>query len=370
MKRKNILIITHRPQSNYGGIAQAYALQRFLRTLGHNVETTTTLGPPYVRYILSNPILKKYISSNPVVRKILRKGPRPDIEAISKLTGTFVKKNIVEIPLRIAEKKSKQGLYDLYIAGSDQIWRPRYSYLPDYMFSFVKDGSAPKISYAASFGKDDLDEFSAKLKRKTRRLAQRFDAISVREKSGVDLVRHYWNRDAHHHIDPTLLLSAEDYDSLIQNASLPFEAAIETGIFTYILDPSEHAQSIVSLTEKVLEKSSYSLIDGDLNGGNILPSFEQWLLCFKESSFVITDSFHGTVFSIIFNKPFISIGNRSRGLARFSSLLGAFSLEDRLILDSDEVSPDLIKKAIDWEKINRILDREKKKSKNYLCKFL
>lgn len=357
---KNILIITHRPKKNYGGIAQAYALQKFLRDLGHSVETTTTLGSPYIRYIATNPVL----------RKILRKGPVQNDEAISRLTQKFIDKNIKQVPLKEAKKKSKVGAYDLYISGSDQVWRAQYSYLPDYLFSFVKSSKAPKISYAASFGKDDLDEFSPSLKRRTRRLAQKFDAISVREESGMSLVETHWGRESFHHVDPTLLLSSSDYDSAIRDSDIPIEPPAGSKIFTYVLDPTDLSRQVISFVEKHLHSSSYKLIEEDLNSGKTLPAFEQWLQSFKDADFVVTDSFHGTVFSIIYKKPFISIGNESRGLARFRSLLTTFSLEHLLILKPDDISTTLLEMPIDWEKVHGILGEERVKSRNYLMRFL
>jgi polysaccharide pyruvyl transferase WcaK-like protein len=101
----------------------------------------------------------------------------------------------------------------------------------------------------------------------------------------------------------------------------------------------------------------------------VFPAPEKWIRGFMDAQFVITDSFHGTVFSILFNKPFISIANKVRGLTRFTSLLKLFHLEDRLIFSSEDFVPENLKE-IDWDRTNAILNQEKEKSMQFLKKNL
>src|SRR5690606_33723542 len=100
----------------------------------------------------------------------------------------------------------------------------------------------------------------------------------------------------------------------------------------------------------------------------VFPPVEEWLNGFAECDYVVTDSFHGTVFALIFNKPFISIGNYSRGLTRFTSLLKLFELEDRLVNSSEEFDQALISKEIDFEKVNLIRNKQIEKAKNFINK--
>ena len=102
---------------------------------------------------------------------------------------------------------------------------------------------------------------------------------------------------------------------------------------------------------------------------SILPSVQAWLKGFADADFVVTDSFHGTVFSIIFNKPFVVIPNVDRGLTRFSSLMKLFDLEDRMIISTEKVA-DVIGQPIDYEKIQYRLDIERRKSIDFLTKAL
>jgi exopolysaccharide biosynthesis predicted pyruvyltransferase EpsI len=97
------------------------------------------------------------------------------------------------------------------------------------------------------------------------------------------------------------------------------------------------------------------------------PNPAQWLRGYQDARFVITDSFHGTVFSILFNIPFLAIGNKNRGLARFQSLLNMFNLSDRLITDLSNFDSDtFIQKEIDWSKVNGVLDQQRKKATDFL----
>ena len=102
----------------------------------------------------------------------------------------------------------------------------------------------------------------------------------------------------------------------------------------------------------------------------MVPSPEEWLRAFSRASYVFTDSFHGSVFSLIFQKPFIAIGNRKRGLERFHSLFGKFGLDDRLIYDINGYSPDLLKRQIDWSEVAAIFDEDRKRAVDCLSSVL
>ncbi len=102
----------------------------------------------------------------------------------------------------------------------------------------------------------------------------------------------------------------------------------------------------------------------------IYPRVTQWFKGFADAQFVVTDSFHGCVFSIIFNKPFVAVGNKHRGLTRFNSLFRQFGLEDRLVLSQEDLREELFSVAINYNRVNEVLDRERKKSHDYLAMAL
>ena len=224
-----------------------------------------------------------------------------------------------------------------------------------------------KIAYAASFGVDKW-EFSDEETKIAKHLLPLFDAVSVREDSGVTLCENYLGVQAEHVLDPTMLLDKEDYISLIKAECEPQS---EGNLFTYILDSSEHKQKIVdNLADKLKLKPfevqpKYKHPSKDNIKKNIedcvYPAVTKWLRAFYDAKFVVTDSFHGCVFSIIFNKPFIAIGNKDRGLARFKSLLSLYRLENRL----NNVNPDSLD-IIDWSFVNNSRTNFKEKSLHFL----
>ncbi len=177
--------------------------------------------------------------------------------------------------------------------------------------------------------------------------------------------------EAEHLIDPTMLLSAEDYLRLV------CEDNIEPGapsVVSYILDKSQEKERI---TDAVAAQMGIPVRPLSVSFNHTDPVFRQkyvgtyipvteWLRSFSDAQFVITDSFHGAVFSIIFNKPFFVIGNKVRGMARFSSLLEMFGLEDRLVEPGTEITPEMITRPLDYDRVNTILEQECKKAAEFL----
>lgn len=214
--------------------------------------------------------------------------------------------------------------FDAYVVGSDQVWRPAYSpFLPNFYLDFLGDAPAKRISYAASFGVDtwEADDSMTNL---IRPLAQRFDAITVREASGVTLCEKYLGVQAKVMPDPTLLLTAEDYLEVCG----PKHDEQEHYIAAYILDKGEKEQSLINRISADLGLPVRFI--GLLDWAKRTDSLESWIESIAQASFVITNSFHGTVFSILFEKRFLSITNSRRGSSRFSSLLESVGLQDHL----------------------------------------
>lgn len=236
----------------------------------------------------------------------------------------FVKKKICQSPeLRNSESMRRyfaKQKFDYYIVDSDQVWRPCYSpCITDYFLKSVPDNSnAKRIAYAASFGTDSC-EFTAEELKECAYLLKKFDCISVREESGVEMCEKLFNISATHVLDPTMLLNKNDYvDIALSNGTI----ASPGNLLTYILDPCLDADYIIN----GLVRDGYQLNKVALRVNptkdNIRPrqvSVEQWLRGFYEAKLIVTDSFHACVFSIILQKPFIVIGNQERGNARIDS---------------------------------------------------
>ena len=173
----------------------------------------------------------------------------------------------------------------------------------------------------------------------------------MRECDGVKLARECFGVDALWVLDPTLLANKEIYDKFLSHVP-------QRKGFAYILDPSSRSEAAIEL----LKKQSGLEIDEVNDRGNRI-GIKAWLSAIAGAEFVLTDSFHGCVFSIIFNKPFFVLINASRGASRFSSLLGSFGLEDRALQDPKDARLDA---TIDWDGVNEALRRKREDSMKFL----
>lgn len=341
-------IITLSLENNYGGILQNFALQKVLNDMGHTPMTCrwpgyTNLG--FIKAALFS-VLKggRNFPTTPWTYNKARKG-----------LEDFIKQNIDYRFYRDPNKFLRWFKPQAMIVGSDQVWRPKYnSHLYSAYLDFVKDKSVKRIAYAASFGVGEW-EYTKEQEAICRELVGQFDAISVREQSGVNLCKEHFGVSAQCVLDPTLLLGREVYEDLC--ASIPKE---DESILVYMVDYSE---AIKQQAEKLSQSTGLpiKIIEAD-KGVNENDSVAKWLAAFRDAKYVITDSFHGTVFSIIFEKNFVAIGNERRGYDRFVSLLGSFNLADFLIRENstnaiiEKVSLDIDYISVNMLRKNRISD--------------
>lgn len=362
-----ICILTQPLGHNYGGLLQAYALQTVLKRMGHEVWTEDRKANE--KNLFQN--LKYFVK---IVLGPIRHFYYPTFKErniISQYTDSFIEKYITTTVPVFSQQKSVLDKYGFegYIVGSDQVWRPCYSYgLKNYFLDFTEEKNVKRIAYAASFGTDEW-EFTPEETRECARLARMFDAISVREDSGVELCKKYLGVNAVHLLDPTLLLDKEDYLKIVRQEK---ETQHNGKMMTYILDPTIEKQQIIQHVSLQLGLQPFSVMPeckfSDVGSKGlercIFPSVTEWLKGFEDADFIVTDSFHGTVFSIIFNKPFIAIANKRRGISRFTSLLKIFNLGNRLVFSYDKDDLDvLVTASIDYERIN--LSRKIAKDKAY-----
>lgn len=373
-------ILTQPLKSNYGGLLQAFALQKVLRDNGHEVITIDRPINKLKIHIKVLSIVKRLIQSYFFNRKTVIRTWTTNAEQqiIAKHTNNFIR-NYISLTKPIIPSKQMNSLksynFDAYIVGSDQVWRPRYStYLPNYFLDFLSDNiDIKKIAYAASFGVDEW-EFDNQQTDMARTLIAKFDAVSVRENSAVMLCNKYLACKAKHVLDPTMLLSKEDY---ISTLNLSDFVRNEGSLFTYILDESVNKTKIIDRVANELELTAFSSmpeyefskVGKSEIEKTIFPPVESWIRGFWDAEFVITDSFHGTVFSIIFNKPFIVIGNESRGLSRFTSLLKCFNLEERLITNDNSLDfsiDKLTNPKINYSEVNKKMKSEQKKAFDFI----
>lgn len=356
-------ILTQPLRGNYGGLLQAFALQKVLKDKGCEVKTEAVPLPSKYKQNFIWGIIS-FLMRRRSFRAILMPS-FIDERKIFCNTRNFVNTYIESE--RVIDTDDLNSC-DAVIVGSDQVWRPMYSPNLSKYFLLDVDDKVKKISYAASFGVD-FWEFTKKQEDFAKKGLSRFDAVSVREDSGVSLCREYLNKEAEHVLDPTLLLTKENYCELLHDTKK------FSGLYTYILDRNSFKESIISKVSKQLNikeytvkpkkefkdlslfKKMFSIVDEV-----VIPPVEEWIMGFRDADFVITDSFHGTLFSIIFKKQFLVIGNKSRGLSRFISILKLFNLENRLIVDEVVDIENMISHEINYSMVNDILFKAREKS--------
>ena len=374
-------ILTQPLLTNYGGLLQNYALQQVLIKRGYDVVTIDWLEYNYYsRSFLFKKWIKTYIMScfNFILPRWHFMTPREVKQTTEKLE-TFKNTYII----RTSKIRKKEGLngvdtrekLNCFIVGSDQCWRPSYngSFLTSMFLDFLPDNyQGKRIAYAASFGTKEW-EFSAEETKKCSLLAQKFDLITTREHAGEFLCKNYLHVDATTVLDPTMLLTANDYMSLL---GLTNKKQTEGYLATYILDSNEQIEKTISNVANKLNlnhrlelraklwsehyyKDKFNLSD------YVCMSMNEWLEGIYNAEMVVTNSFHGMVFSILFNKPFWIVGNKERGLARFESLLQDLQLTNRLLLVNNFDTVDLQEK-IDWSKVNKLVEDKRNYSLNLL----
>lgn len=375
-------ILTQPLHDNYGGLLQAYALKETLKGLGHEVVIVNRERVAAKRWRILASKIKHALKGKRIVHMQQLSSSQKDI--ISKHTKAFREKHIPEQSRLITSNKVMQQLnnecFNAYVVGSDQCWRPRYSpSLKNYFLDFAQNCTDIKrISYAASFGTADW-EFTDRQTKECKALLENFDAISVREKSGAKLIQQHLGRnDAVHVLDPTMLLQKSDYQKIIEQEKVSKSAG---NLKIYILDKTDEKSQLIEQVETRLGLKQFEIMpkkrmqDNTVTDSTAIdfqfPNPAQWLKGFQDAQFVITDSFHGTLFSILFNVPFIAVGNVSRGMARFESLLEMFGFTDRLVSDINQTNLDcLLNENIDWSFANLTLETERAKALNFLTSSL
>lgn len=330
---------------NYGGTLTYYALNRVLRKMG---QTVLMVGK---------------CSSDPNYK------PREET-----------------IPYRFAKKYyniSKNYTPDTigtlanhcraFVSGSDQLFNPTlwpYSG-PQYFLNFASNKNKI-ISYASSFGNDFYDKQN--LRARMGYWLHRFDALSVRESYGVDICRDIFGLEAKKVMDPVFLCDVSEYEKLAESTG---KKKTNDYMLSFFLDPNEAKRNAILQLSNQLNlpyvnllhatdfEKNLNLLGLDNTQANI--DVEEWLFYYKNSDFVITDSFHGTCFAIIFRKNFISVANHQRGANRFVSLLEEAGLRDRLVMDVSEIEnrPELFT-DIDYDKVYETLNPKIQESFRWL----
>lgn len=360
--KKSVVVLTLPFYGNYGGMLQAYALQQALNKSYINsfickyykYPTCSLIG--FVRYLYN--VIKYKFDFH--ILKSKNKLPYIYFHKIGKL---FLRQNINSLSYN--ESKTAEPSW---IVGSDQVWRAKYVKLPFFFLNQESKNTRNKsIAYAASFGTGEWEGTKEETE-ECAKLLKDFKAVSVREHSGIRICKDIFGVEAVQMPDPTLLLEQDDYNYLIKRwrtKSLP-----KPFMSIYILDETPNNQCLADSLCKQFNLYPQKLMphpSAEKRMDRLPLSVPQWLRCIRDCECVLTDSFHGCVFSIIFNKPFICLGNEARGTTRFDSLLHTFGLQERLVSNpTQEILTTLINTPIDWDNVNSIRRSEQQRAFEFL----
>ena len=370
-----VAIVTLPLHTNYGGLLQAYALKSCLEGLGHEVTVLDMEdkmpSPKFYKapFVYARRALGRMINGASAPEIFRERRFKAEFPVVSANTKAFVD---IYIEPRMVRKFSDvgSGEYDAFVVGSDQVWRPRYfPGVEDAFLKFTEGWDVKRVAYAASFGTEELEYENPQLGECVE-LLKKFDAVSVRETSGVRMCSEWFDRDdAKHVLDPVMLLDVERYNTLASQAGTH---PAKGKLVSYILDNDTHKQSVVGFIADAgafdVHDVSVSPYDRNLPiEDRVVPAVEHWLSGFADAEFVVTDSFHGCVLSILMHKRFVVVGNSSRGLSRIQSLVDIFGLDQRLVQCIDpEDDGEFFLTEPDWAKVDDILAKRREECLEFL----
>lgn len=331
-----VAILTQPLGPNYGGILQAFALQHVLREMGHQpitIDRRAHLSP----FFQAGSFMKGGLLWAMGRQSHIRRQPNAKERAmIYRHTHRFIHEHIVMSETIYSTETLRQYAvkeqFDAYMVGSDQVWRKAYSpCMPNFFLDFLPEESrAKRMAYAASFGVDKW-QFSPRETKQYAALAKRFDAISVREDSAVGLCREHLGVKATHVLDPTMLVDRSVYEGLAMSR---YAHPSKGDLFCYILDRTPEKMKQVKQIAEKKGLTPFELLPEPFCNRNetrpeecVMPPVEQWLRSFMDAKYVITDSFHGTVFSLILGLNCTVAPNPRRGLSRFESLISMLDIQ-------------------------------------------
>ena len=347
---------------NYGSIVTYYALDNVIRLMG------------YSTVMIKNPL-----------------GMELDTDSLNSLRKShalkFAARHYNITPLyRISQMNRLNEVCDKFLLGSDQMWNYGLSrpYQQSYFLDFASNDKI-KVAYATSFGKEKY-EAPEDYKAEARQNLNRFTAISVRDDFSKEICKNEFEIAAEQVIDPVFLCPTEKYEQLIEEASKKYFSDF---FFAYILDPNpEWGKTICDLSKKIGKRAIVIFDEGcdkqkaverlNIDDKNIEYFMDadlcEWLCCFKNADFVVTDSFHGACFSMIFHKSFVVLKNNRRGGSRFNCLLDMAGLKLQMVTNVEQIENEfeglILNRKIDYSDVEKRIDEEKNRAYEWLKKAL
>lgn len=361
----NVKVITRHSPSNYGSLLQSIATVKTIEGLGHDCSIIDYQRPDErgLKGVLTQVNCKAGFG-NPL-KKLAYIAIRYPIEKFALVRFDRMRKKYLKMTSRCSSHVDlKKISADAFITGSDQVWGPMMNGVYDsaYFLQFVGKDSR-KLAYAASFGKTKFDESTVVAYKK---MLSEYDKIAVREKSAVSLLEEWGlNNCLGQVLDPTLLLDMSQWTNLLikKNDFDKYKDLKYILVYQIHNDPklSGYAKRLAKHTGMELLRVN-PMLHQALRGGKFIcsPDLSEFLSLVANASCIVTDSFHGTCFSINFGKQFIEILPNNAIGTRNQSILELTGLSDRILCDFNDYS--LVDKVIDYSKVNELLEVERRKS--------
>lgn len=363
---KKVGIITQHRVVNYGSALQAYALQKKITDLGYSCEVIDYYPERFTPLGMLQRIKNKghALEKSFLLRMAARVVIMPSYIVRFHRFHRFIFKylNLTQKTYTSEEELEKENFnYDVFCTGSDQVWNYGWNEKIEYpYFLAFAPKSARKISYAASFGKSELEPFEVD---ETRRLLTRYNEVSVRELSGVSIVKRLGIPTCVNVLDPTLLLTGDEWRNIASDKHI-----CEKYILTYNLNRNPkidaYARGLSQQTGFQVRYLTYQFHEFYKHGKMCCnPNVEDFLSLIDGAQYIITDSFHATAFSLNFNKEFVIVypGKYS---TRLQSILSILGLTSRVARDEKDMS--IISSKIDYAHVNELLATERMRSLAWL----
>lgn len=379
MRENRIGIMTYYAVKNYGAALQAFALQQSIKSLGGNPELLRFFDKHNENNIIAKRSVYSIFRSNPLkwisillnIKQFLR--IRKRIQLVSKDFSNFRNKylNISREPYYdLDDLREANHLYTGFVTGSDMVWTPIGQNLEAYFLQFAD--VSKRFSYAPSM--TGCNSYSNEYKSSINSYLRNFRMLACREQEGVDYIKEQIGLNANLTLDPTLLLTKDDW---INNLSLDIKIGSRPYILCYLFKglPKYIEKEVYRISKERDMDVRYipmlsSEFEKELNNGNTGPyGPREFVELFMNASFVVTNSFHGFLFSLIAEKPFVVIHREKNNAwkaneSRISNLMELLNITDRYIEPSDSITNEMFK--LDYTRITTLLKNERLKSLSYL----
>lgn len=367
---------------NYGSLLQTYALQKLIESLNYESEIIlyheNSIFRKLIRFVNSYYFTAKLkIIYRNLLIKLCYRNVDKNIQIRSEKFEEFKRNKLIFSKQIRGRYKLKREInhYQCAVLGSDQVWHPANLLFDYFTLNFVSD-NIKKIAYSSSFGVSRIPFYQ---RIRTSKYLNRFDALSIREVSGQKIVKELISKEIPLVCDPTLLVDKEVWDNLKGKERI----IVDSYIFCYFLGNNKLHRNFANRLKKVTgfkivalqhldEFVKNDILFGDIKPFDIDPANFINLLCNAE--FVLTDSFHATIFSVIYQKHFFTFNRYSHEKStstnsRIASILSQFNLLDRNIIGDEEIS-DYLYKTIDYSGTQQKIEQIKTFSLKYLLDAL